>query len=292
MQGGYNGMIHPGRIDLHTHTTVSDGTVSPKEMIALAKKTGLELFSVTDHDAVKGCKTIIAEIGEDDPLFICGAEFSARDEFGKYHILGYGYDPDSDAIKKLVKRNHANRMNKVRKRLEFLKDEYGFDFPEDDLKKLLSLDNPGKPHIGNLMVKYGYAKTRTEAIKDFIDKAHVRGEIIGPGEIIDIILAGGGIPVLAHPFYGNGDQLIIGDEMEERLKHLIAYGLQGVEAFYSGFTAKLIESMLGYAKTYGLYVTAGSDFHGSNKMIGLGDTNLSDSDEMPDGMKKFLENFI
>ena len=286
------GTVDPGKIDLHMHTTVSDGTDNPEEIVIAVKKARLEVFSVTDHDAVKGCIKILDIITPDDPHFICGAEFSAKDEYGKYHILGYGYDPNSDAILELIGRNHRNRLNKAAARIEFLKDKFGFSFPEYEIKKLLSLDNPGKPHIGNLMVKYGYAKTRTDAIKDYINKGKIPSDDIRPEVIIETVLKGGGIPVLAHPFYGNGDQLIIGEDMENRLRYLIGFGLEGVEAFYSGFTGKLIEDMLGLAEKYDLYVTAGSDYHGTNKLISIGDTNLNSSDEMPEGMIRFLEHFI
>jgi predicted metal-dependent phosphoesterase TrpH len=143
------------KIDLHMHTTVSDGSDTPEEIITLVKKAGIHLFSVTDHDAVKGCQVIQEKLSSDDPAFICGAEFSCRDQMGKYHILGYHYDPDADAIQRLVDKSHNLRMKKVAARLDFIRDKFGCVFPEEEIDVLLSLDNPGKPHIGNLMVKYG-----------------------------------------------------------------------------------------------------------------------------------------
>jgi hypothetical protein len=151
------------------------------------------------------------------------------------------------------------------------------------------MDNPGKPHIGNLMVQYGYAKSRSEAIKEYIDQLHVKNMYLSPEEAISGILEGGGIPVLAHPFFGNGDQLILGEEMEERLKRLIGFGLKGVEAFYSGFSPKLIKVMLGFAEQYQLYVTAGSDYHGKNKLVVPGDTGLEENDPLVPGMKNFFD---
>ena len=97
--------------------------------------------------------------------------------------------------------------------------------------------------------------------------------------MIAIVLMAGGIPVLAHPSYGSGEEIIVGDKMDMRLKRLMEYGLHGVEAFYSGFTNKLISEMLFFADKYDLYVTAGSDYHGKNKMEELGDNNLPDKDE-------------
>ena len=277
------------RIDLHMHTTVSDGTDDPAEIVSRVRGAGLQLFSVTDHDAYKGCGIVAEMLEHGDPFFVPGVEFSCRDEIGKYHILGYDYDLRSESIKKVVKKGHANRVVKLIARLDFLKEQYGFDFPEEEVDKLFAMDNPGKPHIGNLMVKYGFAKTKEDAIKDYINKKHFKSEYLRPEFAIEGILAAGGVPVLAHPSYGSGDELFVGDEMDERLKRLMDFGIQGVEACYSGFTAKLRGELTGYAEKYDLYVTAGSDYHGANKFVELGDVCMSDLEEIPDGMRKFFE---
>ena len=277
------------KIDLHIHTTVSDGSDSPVELLRAVKNTGLSLFSVSDHDAVKGCRILRDLLREGDPAFLNGVEFSCRDDQGKYHILGYAYDAEAPAMRELVDLGHGLRMKKVLARLDFIRDEFGFSFPEDEIRALLAMDNPGKPHIGNLMVKYGYAKTKEEAIRNYIDRKHFRKEFLRPEEAIVGILKSGGIPVLAHPAFGSGDEMIFGEEMEERLNRLIGFGLQGVEAFYSGFTPKIKKEMLKYAAKYGLYVTAGSDYHGKNKLIALGDTGMNEDTPVPEGMQRFLE---
>ena len=282
-------MVLNGIIDLHMHTTVSDGSDAPEEIISFVKEAGITLFSVTDHDAVKGSRIVQSHLKAGDPAFICGTEFSCKDELGKYHILGYGYDSESTAVRDIVDKGHSLRMRKVKARLEFIRNEFGFGFPEEEITKLLAMDNPGKPHIGNLMVKYGYVETKEKAIKDFINKLKIRNEYLRPEEAIAGILKGGGIPVLAHPFYGDGDQLILGTEMEDRLKRLMDFGLQGVETFYSGFTPKLIGEMRKLARRYDLYVTAGSDYHGRNKMVILGDTGMPPGAPIEPGMERFLE---
>lgn len=94
--------------------------------------------------------------------------------------------------------------------------------------------------------------------------------------------------MLAHPTYGSGDQLILGEDMDRRLRRLMNFGLMGVEAFYSGFTEKIRGELLGFAERYGLYVTAGSDYHGTNKLIELGDTGLQSDTEWPFGLRRFL----
>ena len=215
------------RIDLHMHTTVSDGTDTPEELLENIKGAGISIFSVTDHDAVKAGRIIRECLSGTDLFFIQGAEFSCKDEKGKYHILGYGFDPEHNEILNLINHGHDLRMKKVTDRLKFLKSEFDIDFPANEIEKLLSLDNPGKPHIAGLMIKYGYAETITAAIKDYIDRMHFKNEYIRPEEAIKSITAGGGIPVLAHPFYGSGDELILGQEFEERLKRLMDFGIRG-----------------------------------------------------------------
>ena len=279
------------KIDLHMHSTVSDGTDSPSEIISAVKKEGIELFSLTDHDASAGC-TEIAEVLQKmkgkRPYFIFGAEFSCKDELGKYHILAYGYNPDSREIQSLVDKAHALRMNKVHARLDFLKEQFGFDFSKEDLKQLLSLNNPGKPHIGNLMVKYGYAKTKEEAIGEFINKKRFKSEYLNPKEAIEGIMLGGGIPVLAHAPYGNGEDLVLGEELAERIDRLVNLGIKGLECYYSGYSQKMQDTMIAFAQKYNSYVTAGSDYHGTNKLVLLGDNNLENPTEWPAGLERFL----
>ena len=282
-------MIYPDKADLHIHTTVSDGTDKPEEIPALVKKAGLGVFSVTDHDAIRGCEKIMDRLGKDDPLFIPGIEFSCKDELGKYHILGYAYDTKSKAVRDLVLEAHENRMTKVWDRLDGLKNEFQITFPEDEIMKLLARSNPGKPHMGNLMVKYGFAKTKEIAIDQFIDKLHVKSRYIRPEEAIRAILDGGGIPVLAHPSYGSGSQRITGKDMEDRLRRLMDFGLQGLEAYYSQLTEALSRELTEFAERFGLYVTAGSDYHGKNKPNPLGVTLLDRISDGPPGMQRFFE---
>lgn len=281
-------MITPSSIDLHIHTTASDGTASPEELVSLVRRAGLSVFAVTDHDTVESCARVRALLSPNDPRFIPGVEFSCRDGEGKYHILGYGFDEDAEPIAELVRAAHGIRLEKVRKRLEALKNDFGVSFPAKEIDALLALPNPGKPHIGNLMVKYGFAGTRQQAIREVLNRIRVKAGVIGPERAIAAILDSGGVPVLAHPFFGDGDQHIEGAEMEDRIARLVKSGLLGVEAFYSGFTPEQSEEMLAYAERFGLVATAGSDFHGANKTIPLGMTGLT-GDELPRPVARFLE---
>lgn len=280
---------YPEKIDLHMHTVISDGTDRPEELLAKMIAEGIGLFSITDHDALKGGKEILNIREKDDPAFITGVEFSSRDEKGKYHILGYHYDLNGAAINALIERGHGYRIEKTRGRVRLLGEMFGFYFPEKEVETLLSLENPGKPHIGNLMVKYGFAESKEQAIKEYINKTRYQTTYIRPEEAIQGILESGGIPVLAHPTFGDGEQLIMGEEMEERIKELIGYGLEGIEAYYSGFSPKITGELLSYADKYDLLVTAGSDYHGSNKLVRLGDTGLENTKDGPKGLFRFLE---
>ena len=279
----------PEKIDLHIHSTSSDGTDPPEKILEKVKAGGLDLFSLTDHDAFRGCETIRDLLKPGDPYFVTGIEFSCKDAQGKYHILGYGYDLNAESIRDIVTRAHSYRMDKLFERLDGLESEFRFSFPEEDIMKLLSLHNPGKPHIGNLMVQYGYAKDRDSAITQYIDKIKIPNRYISPEDAIRAILDGGGIPVLAHPSYGSGKELYTGKDMEDRLTRLIGYGLQGVEAFYSQLTDELVAELLGFAEKYDLYVTAGSDYHGTNKKNPLGETRLKNAAGGPKGLERFIE---
>lgn len=276
-------------IDFHMHTTISDGTDTLPEILHAVREKGIQCFSVTDHDSIRGGSDMVPLLSEGDPAFIPGVEFSCRDEEGKYHILGYGYDPEVPGIREVVEKGHSFRMKKTKGRLEFLEEEFGFSFPEEELQELLARDNPGKPHIANMMVRHGYAKDKQEAIQNYINKRRFKSEYVKPSEAIEGILRSGGIPILAHPAYGSGDELILGEELEERVCKLKEMGLAGLEAFYSGFTEKIEMQVLDLAEKYSLYVTAGSDYHGSNKMVELAETNLPDAMAGPPGLHRFLD---
>ena len=277
------------RIDFHMHSTVSDGTDTPPELLERVRESGIRIFAVTDHDAVEGVKILRGILAGDDPKLISGVEFSCREEDEKYHILGYGFDPDAEEIRKVVEKGHALRMRKLRKRLDLLDTMYHIRFSQEDTDRLFAMNNPGKPHIGNLMIKYGIVKTLSEAMSKYLNHLHSKDEYIHPEEAVRSILEAGGIPVLAHPSYGSGNELILGKDMDARLRYLMDFGLQGVEALYSAFTPRLRDEMLRFAVRYGLYVTAGSDYHGKNKLIEIGDTGLGSLPVMPRGLERFLE---
>lgn len=277
------------RVDFHMHSSVSDGTDSPEQILDLVRQAGFEMFSVTDHDTLAGTAQIRALLKEGDPQYISGIEFSCKDGEGKYHILGYGYDPAAPAINETVALAHSYRDIKAHKRMEFVVNDLGIKLPQEEIDGFLAMENPGKPHLANILVKYGYAENKDQAIRDILNKFKYPSQYVSPEQAIDGILRSGGIPVLAHPIFGSGDQLILGTDMEKRLERLMAFGLQGVEGFYSEYTPEQREFVLGLAEKHGLFVTAGSDYHGRNKTVILGDNGLSEATEVPKGLSGFIE---
>ena len=276
------------KIDLHMHSTCSDGTDTPEQLLENVRKAGITFFSVTDHDSVEAAGMMADIRSVNDPFCISGVELSCKDEDGQYHILGYAIDPQARPIRNVVHKAHNIRMDKVVMRLRKLKEDFGITFPEEEVELLLAQPNPGKPHIGNLMVRYGYTESKEQAFREYLNDMRIPSGYVRPEEAIKAILDSGGVPVLAHPFYGSGDQLILGAEMEERLRKLVRFGLEGTEAYYSGFTEKLTRQMLALADAFGLYVTAGSDYHGTNKMVKLGETGLEETTERPENLRRFI----
>ncbi|MCR5267317.1 MAG: PHP domain-containing protein [Lachnospiraceae bacterium] len=283
-------MKYPTLIDMHMHTDASDGTDTAAQIINAVKNEGIGIFAVTDHDTAKNCTVIRGLLSKDDPYFINGVEFSCKDDFGKYHILGYAYKAEDSPVCELTAFTHSQRVRKVRMRLQMLEENYEMTFPEDELEALFRLNNPGKPHIANLMIKHGYAANREEAIRDVLNKLRVKGVAsINPQRAIYAIKKSGGIPVLAHAVFGDGSQLLDEAELHRRIQELKGMGLMGLECYYSGFSPKQQQLMLSLADQYQLLISAGSDYHGKNKMIFLGDTNLADANKAPESLHAFLD---
>ena len=274
--------------DLHMHSVFSDGTDTPETLIDAVKAAGIDLFSLTDHDSYLGCEAVAGLLGGQGPAFLPGIEFSCRDEKGKYHILGYGYDTDKPSIRDAAEITHNARRQKIFGRLNYLKEEFGFVFRDEDLERLLALENPGKPHIAKLMVQYGYAESIPLAF-EYMKGYKGTERYLSPLEAIDAILHADGIPVLAHGLFGDGSQHLSETEIERRVCLMKEYGLMGLECYYSGFEENQVNQMLELADRYNLFITAGSDYHGKNKKVRLGDTgSLPD----PARMERFYKAIV
>ncbi len=280
-----------GRVDLHVHSKASDGTCKPEEIADEVKEKGLLFFALTDHDTYEGGMELLSKRPEEAGRFVLGIELSCKDELGKYHILGYRFDPNNVAMMQIVEEAHDTRIFKVLNRIRILREQFGFTFTTDEIDELMANPNPGKPHIANLMLKHHYAKERGEAI-GLINRCRVKSRHLTPERAIGAITEAGGIAVLAHSYFGDGAQNLTLEEVKERVKRFEPIGLQGLECFYSRYTEEQRLQLLAFAQERGLYVTAGSDYHGSNKKVVLGDTGLMPDDTVPEGLTRFLEAVI
>ena len=268
-------------IDLHVHSTCSDGTLSPTELVDYAIQKGLSAFALTDHDTAEGCAAVRALLRPGDPVFIGGVEFSCRDGRGKYHVLGYGFDADRPAIRETVAYAHHSRILKMQNRFGYLRERYGFTFTPEERAQLMGLKNPGKPHFAAMLLKKGYVKTKDEGFEVFSGYRDTE-PTLPPEDAISAILRSVGIPVLAHGILADGSGELTEEEIAARVERFRAAGLMGLECYYSAFTPRQREIMLALAEKFSLLVTAGSDYHGTNKTVHLGQTGGPDPRRLRD----------
>ncbi len=267
---------HP---DLHLHSNVSDGSDTPLQLLEKVRQTDIDLFALTDHDTYQGCRQIQQALQPGDPAFLAGVEFSCRDGLGKYHILGYRYDTNKPSIVDAVQLTHDARRQKAVNRLQFLQENYGYTFTEEEKRQLFANPNPGKPHIVTLLLQKGYIREKAEGFA-LLGKYHSVERALTPEEAIDAILQADGVPVLAHGILGTGSADLSLVQIEERVKRLKGFGLMGLECYYSGYRPDQQQIMLQLSEQYNLMVTAGSDYHGKNKTVALGETGTPDPEKM------------
>lgn len=259
------------KFDLHLHTTASDGSDTPSELIALAKEAGLTVISVTDHDTLEGSIAAVS-IPQADVKIITGIEFSCH-HFGTEdfdcHILGYGFDPESPELLAAIAHGRQMRLMKLEARLEYLADRHNIVFDKEELDWLHSLNSAARPHLAGLIVKRGLADTIADAIDLYLKGDNFPDDRIDAGEAIRAILSAGGIPVYAHPIGGEREKRLTMSELEGRVDALIKLGLGGLECYYSRYSGEDEALLIAFAKSRGLYVSAGSDYHGRNKTVEL-----------------------
>lgn len=257
-----------GYVDFHTHTTCSDGTYTPEELVQLAAQEGIEFLAITDHDEVGGILRAKQEAKKYKIQVIPGIECSTTFSGGNRHILGYGINPKSKAIQQYVVRQQARRIEKVQKIIEKLK-ALGMVVSYEEVEKYSPAGSIGRPHIAQVMLEKGYVSSVQEAFELYIGKgkpAYATVAETTPKEVIDVIKAAGGIPVLAHPFQMNLSM----EETFQEIERLMKLGLKGIEIIYPEHTSEQNYRLILFAGNHNLYVTAGSDFHGKNKANQLG----------------------
>jgi len=267
-----------GTIDLHAHTTHSDGSASPDELIALAASKKARAIAITDHDTVSAIDDARATAERFGIEFVSGIEISAEHSPGTMHILGYCIDEKSTALAaKLDELRQARELRnpQIANRLQSL----GFDIRYDEVLKVAGNQVVGRPHFARLMIEKGYVASMQEAFDRYLKKdadAYVEKARLSPRESIALIHAAGGVAVLAHPY-----QLKLSsyEDVDRLVGELAELGLDGVEAVYSRHNADEREGYAKVAAQNGLLVTGGSDYHGTYKpdislVTGLGDLDV------------------
>ena len=266
-------------IDLHIHTTASDGSDSPAELAR--KVAGLRIFSVTDHDTIDGALQM-ERLVPPGTVYIRGVEFSCVSPAGKCHILGYGYDPRHPALLAALEEGRTLRLEKLQRRLEALRAHFGIILTDDELSRLYSLNSPGKPHLGKILLDRGLEETLDGAIQTYL-KIRVPGrDRIDAGRAIAAIEKAGGRSVWAHPLGGEGEKRLTPEKFEDQLQTLLAAGLKGMECHYSRYSREEIQFLRDRAAAHGLTVTGGSAYHGINKRdLELGMLSMEDTPWTP-----------
>ena len=248
------------KMDLHTHTTASDGSFSPFELINRAKKENIKILSITDHDTIEGLLNIPTM---KDLTFVTGVEISAEYPT-TLHILGYGMDINNNEFKRTLEELQDFRSQRNEIMVKKI-NEFGFEITINEIKVLAGKDNViGRPHIAELFVRKGYVNSIKEAFEKYLgndSELYVKKKRLSPEKTIELIKNAGGIPVLAHPYQTKKT----GDDLDMLVRDLKSYGLEGIEVFYSKHSKEQIEEYLLLSKKYNLIVTGGSDFHGTRK---------------------------
>ena len=248
-------------IDLHVHTTESDGTATPAEAVRLASAAGLRAIAVTDHDTASGFPAAAAEGERLGVEVVPGIEISTTYN-GPVHILGYFIDPGSPALGEVLDwvlrdRNERNRRIAARMAADGLPVDY------DEMRARFGA-SIGRPHFAELLVELGLARDVRDAFDRYVEKGRRYYEarhFLSIEKAIGLIRDAGGVPVLAHPF-----QYRLNDEgRRELLEHCVNYGLEGLECRYSGYDEEKTAYLLSLADEFHLQPTGGSDFHGSVK---------------------------
>jgi len=251
-------------IDLHTHSTASDGTFSPKALVELAAEKGLSAIALTDHDTVAGVAPAQARgksLGvEVVPAVELGASF---DGVGEIHLLGYFIDIKNKTLRDRLAWLRNERRSRGRKIVERLR-EMGVSISVEQVEKIAQGESVGRPHIARALVENGHVASMKEAFERYLKStgpAYIKREQLSAGEAIGLVRGAGGVAVLAHPFTLKGKD----GEFSQVLQSLIELGLRGIEVFYSQHTTQQVDRYKQLAARFGLLMTGGSDFHGANK---------------------------
>lgn len=247
-----------GKADLHTHTTASDGTLPPGELIALAKAKGLNTLSITDHDTIKGYLSVKEKAAGMGIDLIPGVEITALWNEREIHVLAYGFDDeDADFLQMLRKQRRARilRMESIVRQLQ----KQGLDVELDEVRAEAGTGNIGRPHAATVLINKGYVASVAEAFIRYLASeklTSVQTEYITIEDVVKLTQAAGGVLSLAHPgpLYS-----------QKEIDTLLSFGLDGIECIHPSHNFNVQRTFTDMAKSRHLLVTGGSDFHGSRK---------------------------
>ena len=271
-------------IDLHIHTTASDGTDSPELLLEKLRAAGITTFAVTDHDTVDGARAMSA-LPLEGLRFYPGIEFSTVSPLGKCHILGYGCDFDAAAFVAALKEGARLRRVKLEKRLTMLREEYGIVLTDAEQAGLNAIRSPGKPHLADILIARGLAVDTKDAIRRFFVHESEESDRLPSETAIKAIRASGGVAVWAHPLGGEGEPRLTEAAFWAQLEALLSCGIRGLECCYSRYDAEERRSLLEAAAAHGLYVSGGSDYHGKKKPdIALGQLSAENAVISPEAL--------
>ncbi len=253
-------------IDLHIHSTASDGTLSPAEIIVLAARLGLGAIAITDHDSIAGSREALLHGIPDSLGFLTGVEISAEPPpsypgAGSIHILGYGFrldDPELNRALEKLQDSRRGRNPEIIARLNKL----GIDIRIEEVEREAADGQPGRPHIAKLLIKKGAARSMDDAFDRYLGNgkpAYVDKFRIEFSQAIGLINAAGGTPVLAHPCLLELERW---EQLDDLLQEMMSMGLKGLEVYYPLNSPEQTRQYSELAARHRLLMTGGTDFHG------------------------------
>lgn len=250
-------------IDLHTHSQASDGTDSPAQLVRNAHEKGLAAVAITDHDTVSGLDEGEATARELGLEFVRGCELSTSTELGEMHVLGLWLPRQLDPLlEKLVylRGKRSERNVRIVEKLQGL----GVEITLDEVLRLARGESVGRPHIAAVLVRKGYVHDVSEAFREYLGyygRAYLPKEVLRPEEAVSVLSSLGATVCLAHPML----QKLPEGWLEAFIERLLPCGLTAIEAYHSEHTQADSRRCLELARHYGLTISGGSDYHGTNK---------------------------
>jgi 3',5'-nucleoside bisphosphate phosphatase len=246
------------RIDLHTHSTASDGLLSPARLVVTAREHGVGTLALTDHDTTAGVEEALREGARIHVEVIPGVEVNTDVDAFEVHILGYYVDCREADFQAFLARMRAGRIDRARAMVDKLA---ALDVAVEwaRVQAIAAGASVGRPHVARALVEARRVATVQEAFERFLGRhapAYVPRLKVSPEEAVEAIRAAGGVPVLAHPGWASSGPVI------DRVPRLAAHGLGGIEAYYPDHTAEMTAAYVAVAQQYDLIVTGGTDFHG------------------------------